>query len=121
MGRKSSESAKISLRAFEVTNNELIYRKETFESKIKGVLTLDRLRITFEPVQEEDAQVYAAGYRFKLIAIRDGRYTVMYLRNQDDMTQIKSTLWSKVISTSFYEDFIVGDRIGTGGFAKVRL
>lgn len=50
MGKKSSDSAKISLRAFEVTKNELIYRKDTFESKVKGILSLDRLRVSIEPV-----------------------------------------------------------------------
>lgn len=121
MGKKSSDSTKISLRAFEVTKNELVYRKDKFDSKIKGVLTLNRLRILFEPIDEVETQIISAGFQYQMKAMRDGRFTVMYLRNQEDLSLIKSALWGKVIYTSFLEDFKIDELIGTGGFAKVRF
>ena len=119
MGKKSSDSAKISLRAFEVTKKELIYRKNTFDSKIKGILTLDRLRVSIEPVSCQEAQVLASGFQFKLVAIRDGRFTHVYLKSQEDASLLKEALWGRVINTGFYEDFRIDERIGSGGFGKV--
>lgn len=119
MGKRSSDSAKISLRAFEVYKNMLIFRKDTFDSKIKGILPLERLRISFEPLECEDANIPASIFAFKLTAVRDGRFTAMYVRTREDMEMLKQALWGQVINTNLYEDFRINEKIGSGGFGKV--
>jgi hypothetical protein len=73
-----------------VTSNELIYRKDTFQSKIKGVLLLAGLRVAYQALDPmEEKSIIKQGFNYKMVAVRDSRFTVIYIKNEEDMELLK--------------------------------
>jgi hypothetical protein len=119
MGKKNNQKGRIGDRTFVITKEHLLYTKTGCKDEFRGALSLIWTRVSFHQV--EDESILSRGYKWKMVTIRDRKFTQLYISDTTDMLKIKKVLQRYVISTGFYEDFDIGTKIGKGAFASVSI
>ena len=60
-------------------------------------------------------------YPFVMLLIANGKFTELFLRNEDELNVWKELMTKTCILTDFYDVYRVVKCIGKGAFAKVRF
>lgn len=122
LGIKGSSNEVVIQKSFVITRDYMLYQKSSCSAYLrsfKAALCLAWTRISF--VQVEDEKVLQLGYTWLMSAIKNKKFTTIYIKTEKDMLALKSCLKKYTISADFYEDYEVVGKLGNGASASVKF
>lgn len=115
LAKRSRNVNQLADRLFYLTSNHLYYKKRSSDKKIRGMMDLKFVRVSFvgEQLEENGDLIY------KIKLTRNLKYTELYTRKKEVFLQWKELLSPLTIQTNFHSKFSVIKKIGKGAFASV--
>jgi hypothetical protein len=115
--KRSKKMEDLAERCFFLTKHHLYYKKSPTDTKIRGSMSLEFVRVACEGDQlEENGELI-----FKIKLTRNLRYTEISTRNKEVYLHWKELLCPLTIQTDFHTKYHVMKKIGKGAFASVYL
>ena len=115
-GKLKLSSQKIIENQFFISENNLLYYKETKNHhKIKGVLDLNFSRVQYIKLEKKENNSYS----YKLKFIKYLKFSDLFIKSEQDFDKWTNFLKKRTTQSKFYQKYLPIKQIGEGGFATV--